>query len=347
VGGIRLSRQEGDDSALAVIWRLRKFGVEVHSVVERSTGNDLADDLTLLIKSHAAKEESDTKSKRVKSGKRRGVLNGVYQGARAPYGHRLAGKREHGGRLINVYEADPETSPIIRRIVDAYLRGESPQTIADGLTADGVDPPRAGVPHRYARRNDPVWHQSSIRHLVANPLLAGFATYKGERVKDCGCASLEDIAAKGDRRRVAVETWARCAHEYVRSVNVPASSTPDLWERVQRVVTTRKAAARGQRGNHTGRGRHTETAAQCSSSRGWCGATTAGSASASALTDGQGEVPKDFYRCRGRRIRRQCDLPHIDRSELDEAVREHFVRHFVDAVDVQAPSRLSASDIYI
>lgn len=49
-----------------------------------------------------------------------------------------------------------------------------------------------------------------------------------------------------------------------------------------------------------------------------------------------GEVPKDFYRCRGRRIRARCDLPHGDRASLDEAVREHFTRHFVDAVDVQA-----------
>jgi hypothetical protein len=48
-----------------------------------------------------------------------------------------------------------------------------------------------------------------------------------------------------------------------------------------------------------------------------------------------GEVPRDFYRCRGRRIRKQCDLPHIPREELDEAVRETFVRQFVDSMDLQ------------
>lgn len=331
----RLSRQEDSKSALGIVWDMRGLGVEVHSVIDPRTGVKLADDMTLLIKSHLAKEESDTKSKRVTRGKRRGAVGGVYQGARPPYGHRLTGKQPHGGRLINFYEADPDGAAVVRRIVDDYLRGESPQTIADALTAEGIEPPRAGVPHPYQRQKEPVWHQGSIRHMLANPLIAGFATYKGDRVKGCACASLEDIAAKGERRRVALETWDACEHEWVRSVNVPGVIAPDVWERVARVIEVRKSPAKGRRGNHSGRGRNPDTANLfLLAGLVWCG--NCGERIGIRADRRTGEVAKDFYRCRGRRIRAQCDLPHIDREELDEAVRMHFVAHFVDSLDVQA-----------
>jgi len=74
----RLSRQEDDDSVLAVVWRLRRAGVRVESVIEPSSGNRLADDLNLLIRGHTASEESRVKAERVKSGKARGLLQGVH-----------------------------------------------------------------------------------------------------------------------------------------------------------------------------------------------------------------------------------------------------------------------------
>lgn len=331
----RLSRQEGDDSALAVIWRLRKEGVEVHSVAEQSTGNDLADDLTLLIKSHAAKEESDTKSKRVTSGKRRGALNGIYQGASAPFGHRFAGRVPKGTRTIKEYEADPTDAPIVRRIFDDYLRGESPQSIADALTSDGIDPPRAGVNHTYGRRKEPVWHQSTIRSLVGNPLVAGFATYKKSRIKDCPCASLADVAEGGQQREDAVSRWNECAHEWARSANVPGVIDSHTWERAQRVVRLRKEPAKGRRGNRSGRGNNPDTAQRfLLAGMVWCG--NCGERIGIRADRRIEHAPRDFYRCRGRRIRARCDLPILDRDELDEAVREAFVRQFVEVMDVQA-----------
>lgn len=64
--------------------------------------------LSLLIKSHAAKEESDTKSKRVTSGKRKGMVEVIYQGWNAPYGYRAAGEQAHNRRSIEVYQPDPD-----------------------------------------------------------------------------------------------------------------------------------------------------------------------------------------------------------------------------------------------
>lgn len=332
----RLSRQEGDDSALAMIWRLRKAGVEVHSVAERSTGNDLADDLTLLIKSHAAKEESDTKSKRVTSGKRRGALNGVYQGASPPFGYRFSHREPRGSRTIKVYEADPETAPILRRIYMEYIAGESPQRIADRLTTEGITPPRAGVNHTYRRRNEPVWHQATIRSLVSNPLSAGFATYRKQRIKECACASLDDIAEGGQRREEAVRRWNDCAHEWVRSANVPGAIDVETWERARRIADLRSEPAKGRQGNRSGRGNNIDTAARfLLAGMVWCGNCGERIGIRADGRAGRREDPRDIYRCRGRRVG-QCDLPIIDREDLDEAVRDAFVRQFVEVMDVQA-----------
>jgi len=45
---------------------------------------------------------------------------------------------------------------------------------------------------------------------------------------------------------------------------------------------------------------------------------------------------RHIYICRSRRMGSRCDLPMIPQEQLDEAVRESFVRQFVDAVDVSA-----------
>jgi hypothetical protein len=330
----RLSRQEGDDSALAVIWRLRKAGVEVHSVAERSTGNTLADDLSLLIKSHAAKEESDTKSKRVTSGKRKGMLEGIYQGWNAPYGYRAAGEQAHNRRTIKVYEPDPDAARIVREIFDRYLEGATPQAIADDLTRRGIEPPGANWSraHRYKRRTEPVWHQGAIRGLIANPLLAGFQHYRGERIKNCRCLDVTERldaikAAKGAKARAReAAAWADCEHPWVECHTIaPAIIDPSVWERAQDVLAHRSRPwAMGRTADHAYMTHEFLLAGLL-----WCG-HCGERVGARHDKHGRSKAKVGVYLCRGRRVGHGCPLPRIRAEQLDEAVRRSFIDGFVD-----------------
>lgn len=314
----RLSRQQNDNSALSIIWRLRGMGVEVESVAERSTGNFLADDLSLLIKSHAAKEESDTKSHRVTSGKRLGVLKGVHQGAWACYGYRDGQRRQsptNPNRTIKFYEIDPVAAQVVNDIFVAYIdKGWSPQQIADWLIERGIAPPgvERSINHPYKRRAKDAWHDGGIRTLIANPLLAGLAVHKGQRLKDCPCASPGDPDAQA--------VWESCPHEWVSSLNVPPILSVERWEQAQEVL-------KGRRRLRGGRGVRSSSAVFLLSGLLWCDECAE---RIGTRTDRRG---RHRYSCRGRRLGR-CDLPHILRDEIDEAVRDSFVSNFVDQLDL-------------
>lgn len=309
----RLSRQADDQSALSIIWRLRAAGVDVHSVTERATGVGLADDLTLLIKSHAAKEESDAKSRRVRSGKRLGVTRGVHQGRWAPYGYQDAGRVIVGSRAVKQYAPEPVAAAVVGEIFALFIGGASPQDLAHRLNDRRVPPPRPGSPHPMRRRGAAEWHQSTMRDLLANPLLGGFASYKGRRLKACGCASMDDPAA-----------WDECPHDWVASANVPGIVPPEVWEQAEAVRLSRSRRVFGGRSAGSSDKFLLLGLAWC----GHCGERLGCRAD-------QSGGDRHRYICRGRRLGR-CDMPPVLQADLDDAVRETFVRCFVDAVDLQA-----------
>src|SRR6266545_4400161 len=214
----RLSRQEGDDSALAVVWRLRKLGVQVLSIKEPGSGNDLADDLLRFVASYQGNAESRTKSADVQRGKRRGAARGVFQGAFLPYGFRFLERRPGpmGNRMIKFYAEDPDDGPVVRELFARYVTGEwSPQRLADDLNDREIPPPRPASYHPLKRRGEPTWHQSTVRTMLASPLYGGFAAYRDRRIKACA------------------DDWNDCPHEWVRSLNLPALVTPEVWNKAQ------------------------------------------------------------------------------------------------------------------
>jgi site-specific DNA recombinase len=315
----RLSRREGEDSALATIWRLRKLGVEVHSVIEPSTGINLADDLTLLIRSHLAKEESDTKSKRVRSGKRRGLLEGVQQGREAPYGYDRGVYRPFEGRrqMIKFYEPDPITGPTVREVFTSYVDGRmSPQQIADMLDARGVPPPFPDMWNPLKRRGKPTWHQSTIRDLLRNPTLAGFVTHRKHRIKGCSCADFDELTTWA--------MWEVCDHAWVRSINLSGVIDIELWDRAQETMTARARPHMKGRGHHAGNERFLLAGLL------WCGRC------GERITTRRAQRANDIdrYICQGRRIGR-CDQPRFPKEDVDDAVRRYFIDNFVDSEDVQ------------
>lgn len=324
----RLSRQQGAKSALAKVWELDELSVQVHALDAPHTGMPIADDFQWLMKSHVADQESTVKSQRVRSGKRGGMLRGIYQGATAPFGYRFTQRRVESGRAVKFYEPDPEPARIVREIFTMYLDGSTPQQIANDLDSRGIAPPGDPTkPHRYKRRGEPVWHQSVVRDLLANPLLGGFMHYKGVRIKSCGCASLDEIAAaKGltERRSVAAR-WAACEHEWVRAHNVaPALVDMEVWEQAHQALEVR--ARPGQGGRRSG-----GYAAENFLLAGllWCGLC---GERIGARHDHSGRSRKSvaIYLCRGRRLGSGCELPRLKADELDEAVRQSFLRGFVD-----------------
>jgi DNA invertase Pin-like site-specific DNA recombinase len=330
----RLSRQGKKKSAVGIVWDLEDMGVQVRSVVDPTTGDEFADDLTLFLKSHLAKAESDTKARRVKSGKQEGVRKGVHQGRWAPYGYRPAGMMPSPtktGRNVKRYEPDPEQAPILVEIVLAYVeRGWSPQQICGWLNDRGVAPPARSHNHPYKRRGEPTWHQSTIRDLLSNPLTAGFVDYKGRRVKACSCADLNDESAW--------ERWDRCEHEWIRCVNVaPPIVESDLWERSQAMLAARSR----RRGALSGRGNTGSVGRFLLAGLVWCGECGERVGTRAAQRPGG----RDLYVCRNRRLGK-CSLPHIGRSLLDGAVRDHFVERRLDVIDAQATIERQLLDIH-
>jgi site-specific DNA recombinase len=301
----RLSRQEGADSALAAVWNLRKIGVEVHSIKEPSSGHDMADDLQRLIASYQASAESKVKSEDTQRGKLRSIRqHGVFHGGFPPYGYRRAGQMPAPGNAkknIVAYEADPAGAGVVEEIYRRYLGGDSPHALASDLNSRGVVPPKStGVSaNRHARRGKAIWQEATIRNLLRNPLLGGWAAYKGDRVKSCSCA--ED-----------------CDHPYTTSLNVPALVDEETWEQAQTVVASRRGRVLG--------GRATGGASETFLLLGllWCGECGERLACRKAR---QTNVV-DRYVCAGRR-RKGCSVPTIRRELLDEAIRDHFVSEYV------------------
>jgi Recombinase/Recombinase zinc beta ribbon domain len=184
-----------------------------------------------------------------------------------------------------------------------YLAGESPNQLAVDLNERGVVPPKStGVSaNRQARRGAPVWQEATIRNLLRNRLLGGFAAYKSERVKACGCAS-------------------DCSHEWTRSLNLPALVDEATWEAVQRQVAARRGRVLG--------GRATGGASETFLLLGLLFCGECGERLACRKARQTNTV--DRYACQGRR-RKGCTMPTIRRTLLDEAIRQHFVsNHVVD-----------------
>lgn len=62
---------------------------------------------------------------------------------------------------------DPKTAPVVKRIFDKRLNGDSWTSIAEGLTADGIPAPRGGI-----------WKVGTVRSIVRNEVYAGVAQYR-------------------------------------------------------------------------------------------------------------------------------------------------------------------------
>jgi site-specific DNA recombinase len=216
-------------------------------------------------------------------------------------------------------------APIIQEIYRRYLADESPHAIAKDLNSRGVDPPKSTgkSANRQARRGEPIWQAATVKNLLRNPILGGFASYHGHRVKKCDCGSLEQP-----------EGWAHCGpdhgadHDWTRSLkgHLPALVDEETWEAAQRQVASRRGRVFG--------GRRTGGAAKTFLLNGSSSAVSAARTWPAERARQTNVV--DRYVCQGRRTH-GCTMPTIKRTLLDEALREHAVNHWI--IDTEASVR--------
>ncbi len=93
---------------------------------------------------------------------------GRWGGGRAPYGYMM--KEGSGGFL----HQNPDTAPVVRRIVNGFIDGMTAAAICRMLNDDGVPPARSA----------PQWEVPSVWRLVRSRYLRGELQYKGKTVLD-------------------------------------------------------------------------------------------------------------------------------------------------------------------
>lgn len=104
------------------------------------------------------------------------VETGRWPGGRYPYGYRPVKLKGGGFRL----EHNPDTLPVMRRIVSEYLDGKRIKTIATELTAEGVPSPAQSAKGEEGGR----WNANSVRNMLSSKSLLGWATHNGQVLLD-------------------------------------------------------------------------------------------------------------------------------------------------------------------
>lgn len=95
------------------------------------------------------------------------TVNGYLVG-RAMYGYRVTAGETRKGTLKTL-EIDPVTGPVVRRMVDAYLAGESLDEIARWANAEAIPAPNEPT----AKHPDPKWHPHAVGRVIGSMSIAG------------------------------------------------------------------------------------------------------------------------------------------------------------------------------
>ena len=105
-----------------------------------------------------------------------------WRGAHPPYGYKPAPLDTAGWTLV----PDPETAPIVARMVREVKNGASLRSIAESLTADGIPTPSV---HRAKAKGRPTpahstWSAISVKTVLTSWSLIGYKSTRGRPVRD-------------------------------------------------------------------------------------------------------------------------------------------------------------------
>ena len=147
------------------------------------------------------------------------------------YGY-LASKEDKGEWII-----DEEAAPVVKRIFQSVLAGESIAAIGRALRAEQIPIPsehwkRIGAPVRTAGYADPyAWSATTIGYILSRP------EYMGRKV--LGKTVCENYKTKSTRKTTAEE-------QYIFEGAIPAIIDEETWHNVQRLRETRRRAPKTQ-----------------------------------------------------------------------------------------------------
>jgi DNA invertase Pin-like site-specific DNA recombinase len=172
---------------------------------------------------------------------------GRYLGGRPPYGYRLADAGPHpnpakaaDGKRLHRLELDPDTAPIVRRIVAEFIRGNGFMAIAEGLTRDGIPCPSAHDRARNTHRPGVAWGKSAVRVILTNPRYTGRQIWNKQRKAEV----LIDVRDVGLGHTTKMKWNGR--DEWVTSAGVvhPPLVSDEDFKKVQEILGVR-AQTRG------------------------------------------------------------------------------------------------------
>jgi len=147
------------------------------------------------------------------------------------YGY-LASKEDKGEWII-----DEEAAPVVKRIFQSVLAGESIAAIGRALRAEQIPIPsehwkRIGAPVRTAGYADPyAWSATTISYILSRP------EYMGRKV--LGKTVCENYKTKSTRKTTAEE-------QYIFEGAIPAIIDEETWHNVQRLRETKRRAPKTQ-----------------------------------------------------------------------------------------------------
>ena len=147
------------------------------------------------------------------------------------YGY-LASKENKGEWVI-----DEEAAPVVKRIFQSVLAGESIAAIGRALRAEQIPIPsehwkRIGAPVRTAGYADPyAWSATTIGYILSRP------EYMGRKV--LGKTVCENYKTKSTRKTTAEE-------QYIFEGAIPAIIDEETWHNVQRLRETKRRAPKTQ-----------------------------------------------------------------------------------------------------
>jgi DNA invertase Pin-like site-specific DNA recombinase len=142
------------------------------------------------------------------------AIEGRFLGGRPPYGYKLSDGGPHPnpgkaatGQRLRVLVPDSVAAPVVQRIFNEFLNGAGLQTIAQGLTRDGILSPSAHDPERNPHRISSLgaWAKSALRAILGNPRYTGHQVWNKQR-KEERSSSMSRTSASATRPACAGTT---------------------------------------------------------------------------------------------------------------------------------------------
>jgi len=179
--------------------------------VEDGFDSEEYDEFMLTLFLSLAQKESEKISERVRFGKWCRAKMGIYNGSLPPYGYQK-------GPENKLIPADDASVHVVRKIFKMYLEGKGFYKIAQELNRCGYP-----TPSQWAgkRNSSPVWHQSTVRNILTNPVYIGNLLQNKTEVQHIG---------KGKRKKRDESRWIQTEASHPGIIDV------QIFEEVQRMI---------------------------------------------------------------------------------------------------------------